>query len=247
VSKENWKKKKDSLLLHLSNYYEYEIKYSETDHRKNDYHIIKKIKDYEPPLGKKASQNIIYSKKIIEVVENDNLQTPKNVSRIIKDHDEIKALHHKEGTVYEYTRVNMRAMFGKYVNEGGSIGIITQKIWCCLDPLSRMVYLPMKEDEIDFLYKRFYDYKKEFKKDELSIISEYENGILTKSEMKEMISENSLSCFLSAKADFYKEYKFFPVKVPLYEFSAFPTRETETLQENTTDISRKPSMEEYDF
>ena len=56
VSKDSWKKKKDNLLLHLQQYYEYEIKYNENDRRKLDYHIIRKIKDYEPPKGKKAKQ-----------------------------------------------------------------------------------------------------------------------------------------------------------------------------------------------
>lgn len=60
VLPDTWKKKKDTLLLHLSHYYQYEIKYNEQDHRKLDYHIIKKIKEYEPLLSKRAHQNIIY-------------------------------------------------------------------------------------------------------------------------------------------------------------------------------------------
>ena len=72
VSKDAWKKKKDNLLLHLQQYYEYEIKYNENDRRKLDYHIIRKIEDYEPPKGKKAKQNSIYSEQIINVIEIDN-------------------------------------------------------------------------------------------------------------------------------------------------------------------------------
>lgn len=223
VSKENWKKKKDNLLLHLQQYYEYEIKYNENDRRKLDYHIIKKIKDYEPPLkGKKAKQNVIYSEQIINVIAVDNWQTAKNVSRIIKNRKEIVDLKHKDDTIYEYTRVNMRTMFGKDVGEGGTKGTITQKIWCLPDPENN-VYLPLDDTQVNFLYSTFNALKKENKQDDLSICADYESGLITKEEMQEKLSSNSLSCFIAAKGEFKCKYGYYPVKVPVYEISAFET------------------------
>ena len=112
VSKDTWKKKKDSLLFHLSNYYEYEVEYDSVDYRKCNYHIIKQLHEYEPPLKKSVKRDLTYEKNIIKTIEISNLQTAKNVSRIIKTEPEILSFHHKAGTVYEYTRVNMRKMFG---------------------------------------------------------------------------------------------------------------------------------------
>ena len=194
-------------------------------------------------MGKKAAQDIIYSNKIIDVVKIDNMQTPKNVSRIICKDDDIKALHHTDGTVYSYTRTNMRTMFGKGINEGGSIGIVTEKIWCFLD-IDNNRYIPMGKEETDFLYNTFYGNKKECKKDELAIISLYESGVLTKEEMKEAVSESGLACFLAAKVTFHEEYGYYPVKVPVYEFSAFP-KEDEEAAEDTT--ARSARIQEYVF
>ena len=154
VSKDTWKKKKDNLLLHLQQYYEYEIKYNENDRRKLDYHIIRKIKEYEPPKGKKAKQNTIYSEQIINVIEEDNWQTAKNVSRIIKNRKEIIDLKHKDGTIYEYTRVNMRTMFGRDIGEGGTKGIITDKVWCVPDTENN-VYIALDDTQVKFLYNAY--------------------------------------------------------------------------------------------
>ena len=190
VSKDTWKKKKEELLLHLQQFYEYECAYNKFDRRKLDYHIIRKIKDYEPPKGKKARQNEIYSKQIVKVIEKDNWQTPSNVSRIIKDNKEIVALKHKDGTIYENNR-----------------------------------YITLEEEQITFLYQTFHNIRKENKKDDLSICSEYESGLISKEEMQEALSNNSLNCFIAAKQEFKEKYNHFPVKVPLYKLSAYTTNE----------------------
>ena len=222
VSKDTRKKKKDNLLLHLQHYYEYEIKYNENDRRKLDYHIIRKIKDYEPPKGKKAKQNAIYSEQIINVIEEANWQTARNVSRIIKNRKEIIDLNHKDGTIYEYTRVNMRTMFGREIGEGGTKGIITDKVWCVSDT-DNNVYIPLNDTQVKFLYNTFAALKKENKQDDLSICADYDSGLITKKEMQEKLSSNSLSCFIAAQNEFKTKYGHYPVKVPVYEISAFET------------------------
>lgn len=222
VSKDTWKKNKDNLLLHLQQYYEYEIKYNENDRRKLDYHIIRKIKDYEPLKGKKAKQNAIYSEQIINVIEVDNWQTAKNVSRIIKNHKEIVDLKHKDSTIYEYTRVNMRTMFGREVREGGTRGMIINKVWCLSD-IENNVYHSLDDTQIKFLYNIFNTLKRENRQDDLSICADYDSGLITKEEMQEKLSSNSLSCFIAAKHEFKSKYGYYPVKVPVYEISAFET------------------------
>lgn len=225
VSKDTWKKRKDNLLLHLQQYYEYEIKYNEKDRRKLDYHIIRKIKDYEAPKGKKARKNVIYSEQIVNVIKNDNWQTAMNVSRIIKNHKEIVDLMHKDGTIYEYTRVNMRTMFGRKVGEGGTKGIISDKIWCFLDK-EHNVYIDLNDTQIRFLYDTFASLKGENKQDDLFICADYASGLITKEEVQEKLNDNSLSCFIAAKKEFKIKYGYYPVKVPVYEISAFDDTDT---------------------
>ena len=220
VSKDTWKKNKENLLLHLQQYYEYEVKYNEKDRRKIDYHIIRKIKDYEPPKGKKARQNVIYSEQIVNVIEDYNWQTALNVSRIIKNRKEIVALNHKDGTIYEYTRVNMRTMFGKEIGEGGTKGIITDKIWCFSDTENN-IYIALDDTQTKYLYNTFTALKRENRQDDLSICADFDSGLITKEEMQEKLSSNSLSCFIAAKKEFKAKYGHYPVKVPVYEISAF--------------------------
>lgn len=224
VSKDNWKKKKEKLLLHFSRYYQYEILYNEKDRRKRDYHIIKKIKDYEPPKGKRERQNEIYSKKILEVIKADGLQTAKNVSRIIQDDKEIVALDHKEGTIYEYTRVNMRTMFGKEILAGGSYGLISEKIWCRVD-MKDNIYIPLGEEHKAYLFDRFHSNRKEIEEGELSICEDHDNGLITQAEMRERISDNSFRYFLNALGDFKMRYGYRPIKVPRYVIPAFMDNE----------------------
>jgi len=222
VSKDTWKKNKDKLLLHLQQYYEYEIKYNEKDRRKLDYHIFRKIKEYEPPKGKKAIQNAIYSELILNVIKNNNWQTAKNVSRIIANRKEIMALNHKSGTIYEYTRVNMRIMFGTKIGETGTRGMIAKKIWCMLDK-EKNIYSPLDESKIDFLFNIFYELKHENNHADLAICADYDSGLISNEEMQEILSYNSISCFINAKKIFKDKYGYYPIKVPVYEISAFET------------------------
>ena len=178
------------------------------------------MKDYEPPKGKKAKQNDIYSEQIINVIKIDNWQTSKNVSRIIKNRKEIMALKHKDGTIYEYTRVNMRTMFGREIGEGGTKGLIIDKVWCVLDADNNL-YIALDDTQIKFLYNTFAALKKEYKQDDLSICADFDSGLITKEEMQEGLSSNSLSCFIAAQKEFKAKYGHYPVKVPVYEISAF--------------------------
>ena len=44
---------------------------------------------------------------MMDVIERDNVQTAKNIARIIQKKDEIKEYHHTEGTVYvQYAKVD---------------------------------------------------------------------------------------------------------------------------------------------
>lgn len=226
VSKDTWKKKKEELLFHFQAYYEYEVEYDEKDHRKKLYHIIKKNHDYEPPLKKSVKRDKTYQKKIIESLEDNNLQTAKSVSRNIKDTPEILAFKHKEGTTYEVTRNNMRVMFGTKAGESGTMGFIKEKIWCRLDG-DNNCYIPLEPQEIEDLYALFKSERKEFKEAELSIMSEYEQGLISHEEMKEQVSFHVSNYFCSVKNTYKAKHDFFPVKVPRYEISAYETTEEE--------------------
>ena len=230
VSTDTGKKKKEKLLLHFDNFYEYEVEYDSKDRRKINYKIIKQLGKYEPPQKKSVIRNKTYENEIVKVIEVDNIQTAKNVSRIIKDTDEIKAFNHTEGTVYEYTRVRMRNMFGIKAGEAGTHGKIVEKIWCRLRTDINL-YIDIPQEEIQDFYKFFNKEKNSIKEAELTLYSDFENGLITRDELNEQIGETGLICFLTAKEKFREKYGYYPIKVPVYELSAYEaTEETNEME-----------------
>ena len=226
VSKATWKKKKDRLLDHFRRYYMYEVFYDTKDRRKINYKILKKLQEYEPPLGKGAKRDLVYDRKIEEVIEEDNIQTARNVSRIIKDDTEIVALNHTDNTRYEYTRVRMRIMFGTKAGEHGTKGFISDKIWCKLDE-NNNCYIELTPKKKQKFYDIYSDEKKLIQEDELTIMSDYQNGLITQEEMKTLISDTTLGAFISARTLYKEKYGYYPIKVPVYQLSAFDLSEQE--------------------
>ena len=230
VSKDTWKKKKEKLLLHFGDFYEYEVEYDSKDRRKINYRIIRQLRKYEPPQKKSVIRDKTYENEIVKVIEEDNIQTAKNVSRIIKDTDEIKVFNHTAGTVYEYTRVRMRNMFGVKSGEHGTHGKIIEKIWCRLDS-EYNCYIKIPEEKIKYLYQVYSSEKEAAKEAELTLYSDFENGLITKDELNEQIGESGLLCFLTARELFKEKYGYNPIKVPVYELSAYEaTKETNEME-----------------
>lgn len=227
VSKDTWKKKKDSLLFHLSNYFEYEIEYDSVDYRKYNYHIIKQLHEYEPPQRKSVKRDLTYEKKIIETIQINALQTAKSVSRTIKTEPEILEFNHKDGTVYENTRVNMRKMFGTKVGESGTKGCIVDKIWCKVNDSLTNPYIPMTDEEIKNFHSIFSEYRELNKEQIANLYSAYEGGNITKEELNSEIGELGISSFISAQKEFKATYNFRPLKVPIYCLAAYETPEKE--------------------
>ena len=220
ISKDTWKKKRDKYLFHLSNFYEYEVQYDKNDYRKLNYHITKQIHEYEPPKRKSAKRDQVYETNIVKVIEKDNVQTAKNVSRIIRNAEEIQKLNHKDGTVYEYTRVRMRNMFGTKAGEHGTSGRIVEKIWCKLDK-DNNTYIRLEPEEISAFYELFSSEKEDLNDYRLDLLTDFDNGSISKEELGEYLGDLAISCFINARRVYYDKYGFYPSKVPVYELSAF--------------------------
>ena len=223
VSDSKWKKEKDLLLKHLADYYLYEVEYDKQDARKRNYIMIEKKADYKEynTLAKKEREkrDSVFEREIIEVIESDNLQTAKNISRII-DGEIKKEFGYTSGTIYEYTRLRVNEWFGKGGNTCGTKGMITEKIWCYLDK-DNNCYMPLSEEQIKKFYNLYGEEKNEVIEYELSLLSDCENGIITKDVLLELIGECSYSCFTQAKKRFKLIYGYYPIKVPVYEIGVF--------------------------
>ena len=222
VSKDNWKKQKNKLLENFGNYYEYEV---ERRGRNDYYHVLKQLGDYQPIQRKSSKRDKTYEQGIIRVIEDDNIQTAANVARRLgKEDAAVQSFNHSAGTIYEYTRTRMRNMFGVKVNEGGSQGMITGKVWCRLDQ-DNNCYIPLSEESIQKFYA-IYSLSQEARKDyELEVFSDYQNGLITREEAFESIGERAIEAFKAAREKFKQDYGYYPIKVPVYEVSAFEREE----------------------
>lgn len=230
VTKDQWKKKNNELLKHLCNYYEYEIKYNEKDKRKKEFHIIKKIQDYEkfekPKAEKIKIRDRVFEEGIIGIVKEDNIQTSANINRIMRKEIDFVKDNYKEGTSYEYIRIRMIEYFGKKKNEGGTKGRIERKIWCKLD-VEGCCYIPLTDEQIEDFYNMLganlssLDKRKEI----AEICSNYENDLITKEERDSILGYSNYCSYEETKNQFYKKYGFHPVCVPVYEFNAWEIQE----------------------
>ena len=181
VKSSTWSHKKNELLDHFSLYYEYDVEYKG---RNTNYRIIKKLADYQKPPNKRAKEirDATYADEIVEVIEKDPVQTAKNVARIIQDHPAIEAFNHAESTVYEYTRVRMRLMFSKAIHEGGTAGMILDKVWCRLDH-EHNAYILMDDEAVKAFRDLFRAERDSANDAELEILNDYQIGLISKSEM----------------------------------------------------------------
>lgn len=178
--------------------------------------------------SKSKKRDKAYEKNIIDTIKADNYQTAANVARIIKENDDIKELKHTDGTVYEYTRRSMRNMFGTKEKEYGTHGRIEKKVWCQLDT-DNNAYIPMSQEQIDAFYTMYSQQKDNVKPHELTVFSDYASGLITKEERDKAVGAIGFDAYMGARRDFYNKYGYTPIKVPVYELSAFKEGAREAL------------------
>lgn len=234
VSQSTWSHKRNELLDNFSLYYEYEVEY---EGRTTTYHILKKLGDYQGIPNKRDAEarRAAYSTQIIEVIKEDNVQTAANVARIIQNSDAIRVFNHKYGTIQEYSRIQMREMFGSGKNGVGTKGMIMDKIWCRAD-LENNCYIPMPEEHIKAFYGFFRRERELDDKIEIEIMNDYAVGLLTKEEMEERISQQTFFSYQNARREFRARYGYTPLKVPVYGIEgihciSFQKKEEETENE----------------
>jgi hypothetical protein len=229
ISKSTWSRRKDEYLTSLSQAYEYEVTYKG---RSVLYTFTKQIGDYQKPENKRSREknDAVIHKFIKEVIEEDNLQTAANMGRrafesFAKDvKTEVAELGLKESTVKEYIRLQMREMFGTKINQGGTDGYISEKIWCRLNA-EYNVYEELTDEVIKDYYDIVQTVKSEIKKEDVCMFEDYQNGLISREEYGEMLINYNTNLFAEAKKMFSAKYGFYPIKVPRYQLNAWTAEE----------------------
>ncbi len=216
VSRSVFSHKKDKYLDSLSRAYKYEVT---CKGRANLYTIIEKIGDYEKPqkeMQEKKNDAVIHDF-IKEVIEEDNLQTAANISRkaVGETNSKVVELGLKESTIRKYVRTNMKKMFGTKIYEGGTDGCFEEKVWCKLNKKDN-VYEELSDDIIQEFYNTFDEVKSEIKREDIEILEDYYNDLITKEEFLEKIGDYNINLYSMVRRSFVNKYGFYPIKVPRY-------------------------------
>jgi hypothetical protein len=183
ICRDTFTKRRNEYLDSLSQAYKYEISYKG---RAILYTIIEQIGEFQKPERKNAKEktNAIIHQFIRETIEEDNLQTAANITRRAfrnrSQKTEVAELGLKESTTCEYTRVQMREMFGSKVGQGGTDGYMMEKVWCKLNKTKNR-YEELSQDIVEDYYKIFNKHKLK-SKEELHVVADYDSGLITKEE-----------------------------------------------------------------
>ena len=234
VSKATWVNRKEDILSDFSKCYTYEVEYQGRsiiyhilDFLGTEYEYQRKSKGIQ--LEKTAKRDKVYEIETLKQIYQQPINTAKNVSRATANNPDIKAFNYTEGTHYEYTRIKVRQMFGTGIEEEegafdtrmeeGRKGYVAEKIWCKAD-FNLNAYEPMPEEHVKYfkecLKERFHDLEARIEQ-ETKYYDLYDEGVMTKQEIQDIIIYNRYMTYCDAKGDFHKKYGYYPLKVSKYK------------------------------
>lgn len=114
----------------------------------------------------------------------------------------------------------MRLMFGTTIEDSSAFeitedrkGYIKEKIWCFR---VENQYMPMPQNAIDYFMEIVQKCLKEIKQEEVEVLEDYNNGLITKEEFDEMAGYFLMEKYTRAKKEFSSKTGYNPIKVPRY-------------------------------
>lgn len=201
ISVDTWKRRKEEILIFLSEYWDYSI---ETVGRAVFYCVHEELSPL-PPLPRKTSSNEkkqFYTEQTDKVVQKYPLNTGANITRSILKTD--NRYNHSERTGANYVRPILRENY--HLSE--------ERVWCQLD-YNNNIYKPITPEQESFLKSMFKIYLSDDKTAE--IMAAQEAGYITKDEVFDVLHSN----YNDAINRFIEKYGFRPLKIGEYTKNAF--------------------------
>lgn len=204
ITKHAWETRKEEFLEYLKNFYEYSIN---TEGRSTYFIFTKQYAEYIPFPSKRDAEKIkaYYSIKTEEIVKEKPWNTGSCIARNIIDEEKNNIYKHKEDTAARYVR--------DILKEEGYIHPFGDSQWMRLAP-NRLEYIPLTEDQKEYLSKLFYSYTQEGRSaQEMEKFAEYKSGYITEIELKQFLFNHINYSYESIMSQFKNEYGFRPQKV----------------------------------
>lgn len=211
ISENQWNYRREEILDSLKFAYNYEIIIK----GRSTYFVIKEqIGEFEKPLRKNAKEKVekVLQELAVDIIQKDNLQTAANLSRLVEELPEIKKLNMKQPTLAKHFSSVLKESFGKEVNEGGTKGKISERVWCELDRTVNKYY-PMSQEEIDYFFDLLHQQNQIY--DSLVGLDFEETKHLQTEELA-AIGQKVVSSYRAAQEAFKLKYGYYPIKVPSF-------------------------------
>ena len=200
-----WAKYYDDVIDHLQDYIEF---HSQKEGKYIYYIITKELKPYEPFKKKSIRAIKFYEEQTSEIVKKEPLQTGINIARNVIEFN--NKFNHKQDTAARYVRPILKSKYQKGKN-----------VWCYLSE-DRLQYIPLDEEQLEFLYSCFEKYHKS--KETIDKLGEIETQRLEKEisieEAKEKVFDIHYDNYLLTKVKFKEKYGFDPIRISEYEENA---------------------------
>lgn len=210
ITERMWRDRRPELLEHLSKYFDYEMK---TEGRYIYFYIKEQYGEYQPLLAKKNIEKMTkyYESEIERLVQIEPYNTSANMSRnVIADNKNI--YNHVEGTISRYMRPIVKEKYTPPIQE---------KAWMRLDE-SRLHYIPLTEEQLDFLQGLFKDNSREARTSrQIELFAEYRSGYITEIELKSKLFDDVGATYESLMSQFKKQFGFRPQLVKKLEKCAW--------------------------
>ena len=218
VSGTTWKNDKERYLEHFALFFEYEIQ--EVD-KSRIYRIIDIKSPYEPiPRKSKkcGTAKEIYQEEIVKEISKNKLQTGKSISEAIKDKKSIVELKHTDNYRYEKTRTELKEMFGSKPLQGGSRGIISERIWARKVNGKYEALTQEEQEGYRAIIREAYGMAGE---NIQAAKDDYANGLISKKELNEIVKDINQDAYSQCIDEFKEKYGFRPTTANIYEINAF--------------------------
>ena len=241
IDRNAWGRYRERIMRELNDCYDLEIKYTKTG-RISKIKVKEVYEDYEY-LGKckynKKDKETAYYEATQEVMDNLEEQCGKIIGtpRLFAKNihlgwsDYVKPFHRDNDpsfdTIYNCELHYCHSWYGKDEKETQEMGdktkkgYIDEKVWCLTKKDGNFSYYEeMTEEQKKYLFKCFsecvFDNKK-IQEEELDIISDYDNGIITEEERDSKIgSMRYEKGWNVAYKKFQKKYEYYPIKASVY-------------------------------
>lgn len=199
-----WETRQEEFLEYLSLFFKFEM-----SHKGNAviFDIQEQYAEYVPFPSKRDAEKIkaYYSIKTEEIVKEKPWNTGSCIARNIIDEEKNNIYKHKEDTAARYVR--------DILKEEGYIHPFGDSQWMRLAP-NRLEYIPLTEDQKEYLSKLFYSYTQEGRSaQEMEKFAEYKSGYITEIELKQFLFNHINYSYESIMSQFKNEYGFRPQKV----------------------------------